>query len=141
MKMPDRIQDAFFAPCGVNCTVCYAHLKAKGACGGCNLDLNQPKHCKQCKIKACALEKEVSFCFSCDSFPCRMIRDLDKSYRKRYGISLIENSRQAKQLGIEQFLEEERTKWTCPHCGGIISLQDSRCSDCLLVFDWSQDSF
>jgi predicted ATP-dependent serine protease len=27
-------------------------------------------------------------------------------------------------------LREEKLKWTCAHCGGVISLHDGYCSEC-----------
>jgi hypothetical protein len=58
------------------------------------------------------------------------IKRLDKSYRKRYNISLIENAIRIKAVGTAIFLAEERAKWICKHCGGAISLHDGVCSDC-----------
>lgn len=35
MKMPEEIEPFMFAPCGMNCKVCYKHLAHKNSCGGC----------------------------------------------------------------------------------------------------------
>ena len=32
MKMPEKIKEVMFAPCGMNCLVCYKHCDAKKAC-------------------------------------------------------------------------------------------------------------
>jgi len=55
---------------------------------------------------------------------------MEKSYRQRYQVSLIENASRRKALGAEKYLCEERQKWTCPACGGVISLHDRACSEC-----------
>ena len=34
------------------------------------------------------------------------------------------------EAGIELFLENERKRYTCAACGGVISLHDHRCSEC-----------
>lgn len=56
---------------------------------------------------------------------------MDRSYRKRYHVSLIEQGEFLKQHGIAAFLIREQRNWTCQRCGGIISLHDGFCSDCL----------
>ncbi|MBI5960384.1 MAG: DUF3795 domain-containing protein [Chloroflexi bacterium] len=131
MKMPEVIENSMIAPCGMNCMVCYVHLKDKKPCLGCLAgDLNKPAHCRACKIKACAAEKEVPYCFECSAFPCGVIKRLDQSYVTRYQVSLIQNGLAIKTRGTAAFLETAKEEWTCPQCGGIFSLHDKECSDC-----------
>jgi len=131
MKMTGEITVTMLAPCGMNCSVCYVHLKKKKPCLGCwGQEDSKPEHCRKCQIKTCATEREIDFCSSCLTFPCAIIKRLDKSYRQRYGVSLIENALRLKMMGAERYLSEEREKWTCPDCGGIVSLHDRVCSDC-----------
>lgn len=131
MKMPEAIGSQLFAPCGMNCMVCFTHCSTKKACGGClGTEESKPGHCRTCLRKNCADEKGVSYCYECDDFPCKRIRDLDKSYRKRYGTSLIEQSLFVKENGIEVFMEKEQKRYTCAACGGVISLHDQVCSEC-----------
>jgi hypothetical protein len=131
MKMPDKIDQKMFAPCGMNCMVCYVHLKNKKPCGGCmNSDINKPERCRLCKIKICAHEKQLRYCLECPDFPCLQIKNLDKSYRKRYGVSLIENSRGVSAEGFEFFFLKEKSRWSCTECGDIISLHDKECTGC-----------
>nr|WP_330415695.1 hypothetical protein [Eisenbergiella massiliensis] len=42
----------------------------------------------------------------------------------------MENSEFVRQCGLELFMEEQKGKYTCPKCGGIISIHDRECSDC-----------
>ena len=131
MKMPEAISATMLAPCGINCGVCYVHLKNKKPCLGCRgEDEAQPAHCRVCKIKTCAMEQGVHFCSQCASFPCKTIKQLDKSYRQRYQVSLIDNALRLQALGTDSFLFEERAKWLCAECGGVISLHDRFCSEC-----------
>jgi hypothetical protein len=119
------------APCGMNCAVCYVHLRKKKQCLGCrNQDGIKPEHCRKCKIKDCMLSQGTNFCFECASFPCGKIKNLDKSYCKRYQVSLIENGLRLKTMGEESYLRAEMEKWRCTFCGGIISLHDHVCSQC-----------
>ena len=61
MKMPLKIEDEMFAPCGMNCMVCYKHCynkKTKQPCSGClGTDVGKPKHCRSRKIKDCVQQK------------------------------------------------------------------------------------
>lgn len=131
MKMPPAIDTALFAPCGMNCMVCYKHCYAKKSCAGC-LPGNdgKPEHCRKCKIKDCVREKGLTNCFECISFPCKLIKNLEKSYNQRYGASLVQNSLFVKEYGLTAFMEQQLKRYTCSSCGGVISLHDAECSEC-----------
>jgi len=119
------------APCGMNCAVCYAHLRKKRTCQGCRgVEESQPAYCRRCQIRGCAIQRGIDFCFECQSFPCSLIKRMDKRYRVRYQVGLIENAIRIKTVGAKQFLLEEKEKWTCLDCGGVISLHDRACSEC-----------
>ncbi len=131
MKMPLNIENTMLAPCGINCMVCYKHCYHKKPCPGCLLDdVNKPEHCRKCKIKDCAIVKGHTYCFECEDFPCKLIKRLEKSYNQRYNASIISNSLVVKDKGKDTFMASEREKWTCPDCGGVISLHDRECSAC-----------
>lgn len=61
MKMPkDEIDINMFAPCGMNCIVCYRHCYHKKTCAGClNSDNGKSEHCGTCKIKNCIKENHA----------------------------------------------------------------------------------
>lgn len=134
MKMPVKIEDAMFAPCGMNCAVCYKHVniqKNAKHCEGClKSDIGKPEHCRKCNIKICVQQKGCKRCFECNDFPCKLIKNLEKSYNKRYGVSLIENNQTTREKGVAVFLEQDRLKWTCAKCSGAFSLHDGACSEC-----------
>lgn len=120
-----------FAPCGMNCMVCYRHCNHKKPCAGClGSDAGKPEHCRRCDIKDCAGGRGLSYCFACPDYPCKRIRNLEKSYNRRYAASLMENSAAVQAVGLEAFLEGQRADFTCPACGGVISLHDAACSEC-----------
>lgn len=62
--------------------------------------------------------------------PCKRVKNLDKTYRDRYNVSLVENLKTAGETGVTAFLRQEKKKWTCPSCHGILSLHDGICSEC-----------
>jgi predicted amidophosphoribosyltransferase len=43
---------------------------------------------------------------------------------------MIENGLRIKAIGSKRFLLEEKQKWMCAQCGGVISLHDRICSEC-----------
>lgn len=129
--MPDKIEEYYFAPCGVNCFVCYVHLKNKKPCNGCyGIDDNKPERCKQCKIKQCVANKKIKYCFECNEFPCKSIKNLEKSYISRYFVSVLDNSQKVKDIGLIEFLANEKNKWNCSVCGGVITQHGNYCSEC-----------
>lgn len=138
MNMPPKIDTSFFAPCGMNCLVCYKHCFAKNPCPGCLAgEAGKPEHCRRCKTRECAEAKGLDYCFACGEFPCKQIRNLDRSYQKRYDASLVQNSLFAKEQGLAAFMARQKEQYTCPACGGVISLHDGVCSECCGVAEWS----
>lgn len=122
MKMPiTNIDTIMFAPCGMNCKVCYKHCYHKKTCTGClNSDIGKPEHCRTCKIKNCIKDKELFYCYDCSDYPCQLIKNLEKSYNKKYQISLMENSAFVKEYGLNKFMEQQRIRYTCLKCGGMM---------------------
>lgn len=110
MKMTNNDIDInMFAPCGMNCKVCYKHCYHKKPCAGClNSDKGKPEHCRKCKIKDCVKAKEITYCYECLEYPCKLIKNLEKSYNKRYQASLMENSISVKKHGLEVFMKVQK---------------------------------
>lgn len=132
MKMPlEAIAPGMFAPCGMNCMVCYKHCDSKKPCAGClNSDAGKPEHCRKCAIKDCVKEKGYTYCYECGEYPCKRLKNLEKSYQTRYHASLLENSKAVKELGLAAFMERQKKRYTCHVCGGVISLHDAVCTEC-----------
>lgn len=131
MKMPDIIDVTMFAPCGMNCMVCYKHCYNKKPCTGClDNDARKPEHCRKCKIKECIKVKGISYCFECLEYPCKQIKSLEKNYKTRYDASLMGNSSTVKEIGLVEFMILQQKEYTCSTCGGIISIHDRKCSEC-----------
>ena len=105
----ERLNNKLVAPCGINCGVCRAHLRERNRCTGCNLN---PKvsHCQKCRIRLCK-ERKSAFCFNCDNFPCQDIKRLDKRYREKYDVNVIENLEIIRDKGVGEFVKLEQKKW------------------------------
>lgn len=114
----------------MNCGLCSAFFRDRNKCPGCRVeDGRKPKTRVTCRIKTC-IERSGDFCTSCARFPCERLRHLDKRYRTKYGMSMIENLRRIDTDGLRRFLEQEKTKWTCPGCGSTICVHKAACLVC-----------
>jgi len=136
----EAMKEELIAPCGMNCGVCVSYLAMKADlnkkgfgkkyCAGC---LPRGKNCtfmaKHCNLLGRGL---VRFCYECENCPCRRLKDLDKRYRTKYHMSMIENLEFIKEDGMERFLEKEEAKWRCPECGGVICCHNGLCLNCSL---------
>lgn len=89
------------APCGMNCRICLAYLRSKNTCPGCRIEFaDKCKTRTGCRIKNCGYIKdgESKFCYDCIEYPCTRLKLLDKRYRTKYRMSMIENLDNIKTL-------------------------------------------
>ena len=118
------------APCGMNCSLCYAFLRSRNKCPGCRIDdSRKPKTRVGCRIRNCEARRG-NFCSSCGGFPCERVSSLDKRYRTKYGMSMIQNLRHIEIEGLRSFIEKEKSKWECPGCGATLCVHKRSCLVC-----------
>ena len=123
------------APCGNNCGICVAFFgytmrgrRRKQPCRGCRARKTRCAFLKQhCDALA---KRRVHYCFECTEFPCERLTTLDRRYRDKYGMSVIENLKHIQRNGISQFLTDEQDKWKCPTCGGMKCVHTNTCYTC-----------
>jgi len=130
---PESLHPTMIAPCGMNCGLCIGHLREKNQCSGCNGDdAIKARHCVGCRIRNCDEIKasEGDFCFECTRFPCARLRQLDRRYRAKYGMSMIENLESIRELGLEGFVTLEKERWKCAECGGVVCVHREQCIYC-----------
>lgn len=126
------------APCGMDCSLCRSYqaqhkdLKAQGFnykyCPGC---IPRGENClhmgDQCDLLAKGL---VRFCFECEAFPCKRLKSLDKRYRTKYHMGMIENLNFIQEHGMDAFLQKQCVLWHCPSCEGLICCHNGLCLTC-----------
>ena len=111
MTVPQHIDSSMIAPCGVNCDVCDIHLQDKKSCHSCmKLCGNKPAICEKCSIANCARSKGVAYCHECEDFPCLEIKNMELSFQDKYRVSMIASSHRLKNIGMEAYLKQERSK-------------------------------
>ena len=143
------------APCGMNCSLCIAYqfrildINKQGFhrryCPGC---IPRGENCTHMADACENLGKgSVRFCIECEDYPCKRLKALDKRYRMKYHMSMIENLDFIKHKGMDCFLNKEAEKWACPKCGGRICCHNGLCLSCdldkLLVnrkYRWEEES-
>ncbi len=144
MKMIDR---RLVASCGMNCAICSAYLAYKNNlpkvpgksthCPGCR---PRKKQCafvmKQCPDDRKILRGKIEFCFECNCFPCAGLERLDDKYRLRYGASMIDNLKEIKRDGLDQFIKNQVRKYKCSACGELISVHSKKCYVCDEIRSW-----
>jgi hypothetical protein len=116
------------APCGMNCGICVRHF-------GYLKNGEKTKKCPGCIVrgKGCGLfrkyckridKKEVRFCYECNEFPCQVLNKLDKKYRTKYGMSIVDNLKEIKNKGMTNFLKNQEQKFVCKE--GIICVHNQK---------------
>jgi len=133
INSPDLIKRDMIAPCGMNCALCSGYLREKKLCPGCRSDASDmPGYCKRCIIRNCETLKKARrpYCFDCETYPCARLRRLDKRYRSKYGMSMLENLAYIRDSGIRSFVQKEKERWACRQCGGIVSVHRRECLYC-----------
>lgn len=95
--------------CGVFCGGCPTYTREKNPCKGAELNSSR---CEKCKtFHLCCLEKEITHCFQCSSFPCARFKGFTKRWLK-YGQNFIENQKLLSEIGEVAFLEYYNKKVT-----------------------------
>jgi hypothetical protein len=92
------------APCGMNCTLykdyqAYINNKAK--------EKGKTNHCPGCPIrnKNCYIKrdrpklrkKQINSCHQSPQMPCSNLEHIDRRYKERHNMSMVENLKQIKQ--------------------------------------------
>jgi hypothetical protein len=109
MKSP--ITQNLIAPCGMNCGICRGYLRDNNPCPGCKyIQENKPVTRVKCRLRICT-KRTGEFCCYCSEFPCERLKNLDRRYRMKYGMSEIENLEFIREYGIRKFVAREREIW------------------------------
>lgn len=121
----------------MNCGICRAYLAYTH---GAQRQSGKVTHCigclsrgKNCYIKrACKqlTKQQIKSCSECARMPCEKLAHLDKRYRERYTMSMVENLRELKANGVSEFLKNQQEKYRCPSCGEVVCVHDGKCYLC-----------
>jgi len=132
------VENNLAAPCGIYCGACRQYLLKKKdileergykqGCDGCRI---RNKKCTFFRKNCSKLwKREVEFCYECEEFPCDNYDRLQSIYLERYSVNMIGNLKRIKEIGVKNWLREQKELYTCPECGEEISIHDGECYDC-----------
>lgn len=124
-------EKSLIAPCGMNCGCCLGYMREKNKCPGCRFVI-EGKARVHCVIRNCEFIKsgDFEFCFNCQKYPCKRLKQLDKRYRTKYKTSFLENLSMIKEKGIDYFLSFEASRRKCSHCGATLCVHRDQCLAC-----------
>jgi hypothetical protein len=117
----------------MNCALCSCFHRVPSNCGGClGTHPDKPATCVDCIIINCHEidARGGQFCFECDQYPCQRMKNLDKRYRGRYGMSMFENLEIIRRQGLNAFITLEQTRRACPECGALLCVHKAECVYC-----------
>lgn len=129
----DARDPLIIAPCGINCSLCRNYVRESKSCPGCRGgESNKSNSCLTCSIMNCMklAAGNHQFCFSCTNFPCVELKRLDRRYRTKYAVSVIENLERIQSGGIKRFIADENVKWICSECGARLCMHKPACGNC-----------
>lgn len=140
------MQKELHAQCGLYCGVCGVYMARRDnnqklkekfaraynvtsdqiACKGCLSD-EKFVFCQICGIKACAAEKNIDGCHSCDDFPCKQIEEYPVPVGKKV---ILRSVPDRIELGDQIWATLEELRYTCPHCNSGLFRGAKRCGNC-----------
>jgi len=88
-------------------------------CDGClstNYRLYLPPESRDCDFRKCVKERKVTWCFECAEFPCGRLDSFSRDGRAHH-TAVIDNLKEMKSLGVEEWLKVQEKRWQCPSCG------------------------
>jgi len=123
------------APCGVFCGACPSYKKT---CLGCISESKEQKRTSKwsCKVRKCCYSIEnKNYCIECNYFPCKKIKNklIDthpKDIKYKYRHEIPEIFVKMREMGIDDYLQFQKERWTCASCGGVIHFYKYKCSKC-----------
>jgi hypothetical protein len=133
LKTSSQLTAFLIAACGMNCGLCRGYQRENNRCSGCrSLDPGKPAYCFKCIIRNCEEFKggQKKYCYECKEYPCRRLKQLDQRYRTKYRMSMIENLGFIQTRGIRAFVNNEKNRWACPDCGGVLCVHLKQCMAC-----------
>lgn len=123
-------QQQLVAPCGMNCALCQAYQGKGLAYHGCGHG-GERKACQNCSIQKC--ENKKIFCFECTQYPCKRLKALDKRYRTKYHMSMLENLALIQANGLDEFVRQQNERYRCSSCGKLRTVHQDSCLYCAAI--------
>ena len=151
----DTDQEKLVAPCGLYCGACSIRLAGKRRdakllkkiadvltiqrgqsiqagdlwCDGCLSKETIAIVCRNCELRACALQRGLQHCSECPDSPCQQLVDFSRDGLPHHGEVLGDIESQRK-MGLDRWAEDQRLRWRCPNCGAEVDWYGGQCYEC-----------
>ncbi len=100
-------------------------------CDGCLSGGMLAEHCQTCEIRLCAANKQDnSRCSECKELPCHRITSLMMMGNYLHRDEYLPNLGKIREMGVQEWVENEEERWRCPQCGLPMSWYDTECAGC-----------
>ncbi|MDZ4121563.1 MAG: DUF3795 domain-containing protein [Candidatus Cloacimonadaceae bacterium] len=93
-------------------------------CSGCNHDPGNT-----CEIVQCNFAHGTQCCGFCPEFPCATIQHFNDTEWPHHA-DVIENLRRIKEIGMQEWLQEQSLLWSCPECHTRTHWYQKNCQNC-----------
>ena len=130
-----HIKPRFDSYCGIYCGACTLALNGQKAtdaaeikCLGCK-SKKTADHCTKCDIKRCAKEKNVEVCSDCKEYPCDQLKAFHHN-GSDYRLVAAHSLETIHEVGVQKWLTQQKTRWTCHKCKAHFGFQDKVCPRC-----------
>jgi len=99
-------------------------------CDGCLGGGRLATFCRKCAIRESATDKtRTRRCSECAEFSCSRITDFNNDGILHHA-EVLDNLRQLRAMGIENWTKHEENRWRCPKCRSMFSWYDPECPKC-----------
>ncbi len=128
--------------CGLYCGACPVMLATQkrdaaqnaqqppeAVCFGCKSD-NVAPWCAECALKRSARAKGFESCIECAEIPCAPLTTFVEDPQWPYHLAVPKNWALLRQLGRNDWLRNQETRWRCPACGTSFAWRDEVCPSC-----------
>ena len=116
-----NIKESQYGPCGLYCGACGAT-----DCGGCQSNIIDDS-VEHCKFRRCSKDKGLEFCCFCSEYPCAELHTFMNDKWPHHG-TMGPNLAYIKQNGKDNWLQAQKSEWSCQNCGAEIKWYQQRCS-------------
>lgn len=127
--------------CGIYCGACLCNIVQEAGnieevaqklnrtveqltCSECKIVLHQ-----DCCFVTCCTTKGISNCSECPQMPCEEIIKFANDGVKHHA-GIIDNLQRIKEIGLNEWLSEQKEFYTCKECGERIGWSYTSCSKC-----------
>lgn len=127
--------------CGLYCGACLCNIvKDEGNIKEVAARMKKPvEHltCTECKTAlhgdcgfvVCCTAKGLNNCSECPGMPCEELIQFAGDGIKHHA-QVLDNLNRMKEIGLDEWLIEQKQKYTCSACGARLGWLDTRCRKC-----------